>query len=244
MPDSGHNNPPSLIEHANETSNALNEWLSANPVVQTEEQAREGKLLHDRAKDATTEMENERAALVRPLNEQVKAINDRYREPGHALERILAVLVTRLDNFARAEEQRRIALADEAAKRLADAEAAARSAESAEKDAIDAADAGTLDIDVASVTSQADAAFDLYKLAQRESALAQREAKVKIGGGFRRNLSLRNKETLEVSDWSEAIAFLGLTDKIRDAILTEARAFRKEFDELPPGVTAKYDRSL
>jgi hypothetical protein len=50
--------------------------------------------------------------------------------------------------------------------------------------------------------------------------------------------------TLTVTDWQAAITELGLTDLIRDAILTSARAYRKTFRELPEGIVATYDRSL
>lgn len=239
----GHNQP-SMIEHATETTSALSEWMAEHPVVQTEDEAREGKLLVDRAKDAVHEMETERGGLVGPLNERVKTINDRYRRPKGDLEHILRVLVMRLDAYVQAEEKKRHEEAEAKRKLLADAELVARRAEEAEQEAEKAASVGELGVDIAKTTQNADAAFALYKKAKRESNLAERNATVRIGGGFRRALSLRNQEILEVTDWSEAISFMGLTDRIRDAILTEARAFRKEFEELPPGITAKYDRSL
>lgn len=240
----GGNNPPGPIEHADETVAALGSWMAEHPVILNEEDAREGKLLVDRAKAAAEEMENERTALVRPLNEQVKTINDRYRPHKATLEGTLKVLVDRLDSFtARLEEQRRVE-ADNKRRELEAAEMAARAAEVAEQEAVDNAATGELGIDVAQTTQNADAAFELYKLAEREAARADRNTKVKIGGGFRRALTRREKETLEVTDWMEAVAFMGLTDKIKEAILTEARAFRQEFKELPPGITATYDRSL
>jgi hypothetical protein len=57
-------------------------------------------------------------------------------------------------------------------------------------------------------------------------------------------MGLRDRETLTVTDWQAAITELGLTDLIRDAILTSARAYRKNFRELPEGIVATYDRSL
>lgn len=240
----GHNNPPSIIEHSVNTLNALGIWLSEHPVIANEDEAREGKLLVDRAKDAVHEMETERTGLVSPLNEQVKEINDRYRSPRTNLENTLQVLILRIDAFAEREEERRQKEAEAKRQAALEAERIAREAERAEEEAKELAAAGQLDINIADVTSHADAAYGLYKVAHREAQLAERETKVKIGGGFRRALSRRNQETLEVESWETAISFLGLTDRIRDAILTDARAYRKEFDELPPGITAKYDRSL
>lgn len=240
----GHNNPPGSIEFAQETAQALSDWMKEHPVIQTEDDAREAKVLADRAKDAEKDMENERTALVGPLNEQVKTINDRYRPHKTSLEGVLKVLVARIDSFVAAEEQRRAQAAAEAQRILAEAEAKARAAENAEREAADDAAVGVTGIDVAKTTQEADAAFELYKLAEREARRAERDTKVKIGGGFRRALTRKTKETLEVTDWHDAIAFLGLTDRIKEAILTEARAFRQEFEELPPGITPTYDRSL
>lgn len=244
MPRIGDNNPPTTIEFAGETTSALSEWLAEHPVISTEDDAREGKLLCDRARDSVADMEAERAKLVGPLRQQVEEINDRYRSPRTVLESTLHLLMMRLNQFTEAEEARRIEEADKKRRALEAAEAAAKEAERLEQESQEAAAAGVLGIDVAATTSQADAAFALYKQAKRESALADRETHVKIGGGFRRALSARNKETLTVDDWREAIDFMGLTDGIRDAILTAARAYRKEFKELPPGVSASHDRSL
>jgi hypothetical protein len=80
----GHNNPPSPIEIATGTTAELSRWMGDHPAIQNEDHARAGKVLIERAKSSLDEMEAERDGLVRPLNEQVKAINDRCR-PGPQL---------------------------------------------------------------------------------------------------------------------------------------------------------------
>ncbi len=57
-------------------------------------------------------------------------------------------------------------------------------------------------------------------------------------------MTLRSTEVLTVTDWQAAIKEIGLTDRIVEAILTEARAFRTSMGELPSGISATYNRSL
>lgn len=243
-PGIGHNQGPPIIDHAAETAKALSTWMGEHPVVSNEDDARAGKLLCDRASSVVSEMEAERRSRVDPLNKQVKEINESYRPVRFTLESTLQALVLRLDAFAKAEEDRRTAEADEKLRLAAEAEHAAHEAEQAETEAKSDASSGVIGVDIANTTANADAAFTLYKKAKREANLAVRNKKVKIGGGFGRALSRRTTETLAVDSWEIAIGFMGMTDGIRDAILTSARAYRQEFKELPPGISAKQDRSL
>ena len=55
---------------------------------------------------------------------------------------------------------------------------------------------------------------------------------------------MRTVEVLVIDDVAKAIKILGLTDKIRDAVLSSARDFRKNFDELPDGVRSTWERQL
>jgi uncharacterized membrane-anchored protein len=78
------------------------------------------------AKGSLEEMEAERDGLVRPLNEQVKAINDRYRLARTSLEKLADELKKRLSTYARALEIERVRKAEEARKAAEEAERAAR----------------------------------------------------------------------------------------------------------------------
>lgn len=239
----GHNQPPGSIEFGKETMTALGDWLKENPVVQTEEEARAGKLLVDRAAASIKDMEAERGSKVKPLNEEVKTINDSYRVVRDPLEKILQELKLRLDAYVRAEEAKRIAAAQEAQRKLEEAERRAREAEAAEQAAKEDAASGVV-TDVAMASIIADGSFSDYQKAAREAARAEKDTHVKIGGGFGRRLSLRTQEVLSVTNWTAAIAEMGCTEAIAEAILTSARAYRKATGDLPAGIVATQERKL
>lgn len=247
----GHNRPPDTIEAAHDTMRALSDWMKERPAVSNEDEAREAKLLLDRAKSCAGELEAERDRQVRPLNQQIADINSKYKavhntdskKPG-LLDKVVAELKARLAVFIRAEEARRLREAEE--KRLAaeEAEQAARDAEAKEREAIENAKAGELGVDVTQVVIEADSRFADFKKANREAARAERESNVKIGGGWRRSVSLRTKETLVLVNYGQALRAIGPNDKIRDAILSAARDYRKEKGCLPEGVISETTKEL
>jgi vacuolar-type H+-ATPase subunit H len=239
----GENYPPSQIEFTAETSQALGDWLKDNPVVQTEEQARAGKLLVDRARLCVQDLEAERDGKVRPLNVQVKTINDSYRSPRDTLEKITQELLLRLDAYVKAEEAKRQAIAEAARKAAEEAECIAREAEHLEREAIEDARAG-VESDIVSTTVAADAAYEEYQRLQRSADRAGRDTNVRIGGGFSRSLGARARETLSVTDPLKALSEIGWTEKILDALVTEAREFRRQHDRLPQGVESVKQRRL
>lgn len=232
----GHNQPPDAIEFSRETLNALGEWLKEHPVVSTEDEARAGKLLVDRAADCLKEMETERKKLVNPLNERVKEINDKYRSPREVLDTILDELKTRIRTYVKQEETKRLLAAEEARKRLEEAERLAREAEKREQAATELAKSGVIDVDIAGATVEANTAFAAFKKSERDAARTEKEINVKVSGGFRRALSFPEKENLVVTNAELAIKTMGVTDKIRDAILSSARDYRRACEELPEGV--------
>lgn len=247
----GHNNPPSPIDLAKVTIDAMSEWMKDNPVIETGEQAKEAKLLCDRAKVSLDEIEDERNKLVRPLNEQVDAINGKYKalhnsdkkRPG-TYDRIFAELKARVAAFLVAEEDRRRKEAEEAAAKAAEAERVAREAEAKEKEALENAAAGELDVDVVAVTTEADEAFGEYERQSRFAARAERDTKVKLGGGFGRSASLRTVETLHLDSYNLALKAIGPHPKVEEAILSAAREYRKTHGRLPEGVSATTERVL
>jgi hypothetical protein len=239
----GHNQPPSVTDFSVEVGKSLSDWMMDHPVIETDEDAREAKLLLDRAKSSLDGMESERDALVRPLNAQVKQINDRYRAPRTLLEKIRDTLAWRLTDYAKRLERERIAAAEAARRAVEEAERAARAAEAREREAAEDARLGVC-TDVGAATQEADQAFSRFKKAGRLADRAERDTKVKIGGGFGKAVSLRTTEILTVTDWKAAIEEIGLTPDITDAILKGARAYRKENDELPSGIKASYERTI
>jgi hypothetical protein len=105
----GGNNPPGAIDFAKESAAALSDWMKDHPVIETDDDARAAKMLVDRAKSSLESMETERDGLVRPLNTQAKAINDKYRQPRTLLERVRNALADRLTAYAKRLEAERYA---------------------------------------------------------------------------------------------------------------------------------------
>lgn len=247
----GGNNPPSALEFAPDTMQALSDWMKEHPVIQHDEDAREAKKLLDRAKACAGDIEDERDGLVRPLNTEISEINGRYKsvhntdskKPG-ALDKVVNELKGRLSNFIRAEEQRRAIEAEEKRRAAEEAERIARAAEAKEREAIENAKAGELGVDVTQVVVEADSRFSAYKKADREAARAERDTHVKIGGGWGKSASLRTVETLILEDAMKAIVEIGVTEKIKDAILSAARDYRKLHNRLPTGVSSVTERQL
>lgn len=247
----GHNKPPETIEAAHDTMNALSEWMKERPVIATEDEAREAKKLLDRAKSCADEIESERDLQVRPLNEQVSAINSKYKaihnpDPKRPaiLDKIIGELKSRLSAFMLAEEAKLLVEAERLRIEAEEAARIAREAEEREREAIANSQAGELGVDVTAVVIEADAAFGDFKKADRAAAIAERDARVKIGGGWMRSASLRNKETLVLENYNKAITAIGPHPKIEEAILTAAREYRKKNDKLPAGVSAVFTRQV
>ena len=239
----GHNKPPSAIELTAECFIDTGDWLKANPVVQNEDDARACKAMVDRASATLKDLEAERSAKTTPLRLQVDEINSEYRSPRTTLEKLRDELLSRLAAFMDAEKAKREAAAAEA-KRIADeAEREAREAEAKEHEAIKDAQVG-VETDVASATVEADQKFQAFEKASRFAARAERETKVKVGGGFTKALGFKTQEVLVLEDAHKAIETMGVTDKIREAILSSARDYRKTFEELPDGVVATKERRL
>jgi hypothetical protein len=170
-------------------------WMADHPAIQTEDHARAGKVLVDRAKGSLDEMEAERDGLVRPLNVEVKAINDRYRPARTSLEKLADELKKRLSTYARALEIERVRKAEEARKAAEEAERAAREAEQREREAVEDADQGICDIDLGAATQEADAAFAAFRKEDHVAARAERDSHIRIAGGFGKAMGLRGNRS-------------------------------------------------
>lgn len=229
----------------------LSRWMAEHPVILDEDAAREAKKLIDRAKGSAAEIEDARDRLVRPLNEQIDEINARHKavhnrdskKPG-LLDKVANELKARLSVFMLAEETKREAEAEAKRRAAEEAEHLAREAEQREREAIENARAGELGVDVTQVVIEADSRFAEFKKANREASRAERDAHVKIGGGWGKSASLRIKETLVLVNYGKAMKAIGPNDKIRDAILSAARDYRKEKGSLPEGVISETTREL
>lgn len=222
----------------------LGHWLSENPVIITEDEARKGAQHVRRCRSALADMEDERKARVGPLNDQVKDISGEYRAAGSPLERVLETLRDRMTAWAHQEEDKR---QEEAAAMQLEARIAERvalAADTAEREARGAAAVGEVGIDVAGASITADDAFDRADRARRAAARAERDSRVKLGGGIGRAVSLRSKEVLTVTDFMAAVAALGMTERIEAVLLTEARSYRVRHGALPAGITSTTERTI
>lgn len=244
----GHNNPPSSIDFAREAMADLNTFLSDTPVIQTIEQAKEGALYVERTRKTIADMEDERKRTVAPLNEQVKQINESYRSVRDPLDNVLSELRRRLTDYTAREEAKRIREAEIARQAAAAAELEARRAEEAEREAKAGATFGEV-TDIAAAVVQADQAFSRFTQADREASLAEHNTSVRLPsqlGG--KALSLRTKETLHLDNPTKAIdqiwTVYGISEPLREAILSAARAYRKETGRLPDGVRSENTRSI
>lgn len=249
----GHNNPPepTVFERAEEAAVELSTFLNETPVIQTGEHCVAAKLLVTRLSGATSELEDERVELVTPLNEQVAAINAKYKavhntdkkRPG-TLDKLLAELKARLTAYGAAEEARREREAELLKIAAAKAEADARAAEEAERAAKMEAAVGCLDTGVAEKIAEADAAFTTFKQTSRFAARAEKQTTFRIGDGEGRTLAMRTATTLVLDSYNLAIKSIGPNDTIKEAILTAARAYRKQHGRLPDGVSEHTERKF
>jgi hypothetical protein len=104
-------------------------------------------------------------------------------------------------------------------------------------------------VDIAAATQEADEAFSRFKRADQRAQRAERDVAVRIGGGWGKVSTLKDREVLTVSDWQKAITDMSGDDgsipgNIAEAILTAARAWRKALGSLPAGIQQSYDRRI
>lgn len=243
LPEIGDNHPPSHIEFAAETAAALNDWLTSHPVVQTEEETREIKVLLDRSRLCRQDTEAERKSRVGPLQQQVRDINAEYAGPLAYLDKLELEAKTRLNVWIVKEEEKRRRAAEEARQRAWEAAEKAREAEAREREAAEDARQG-VEADIGTATAVADAAFSDFQRAEREAARLEKAKDVKITGGFSRALSSRFKETLVVADPEKAFACMGYSERVLEAMLTEARDYRRKYGKLPDGIISQGERGL
>jgi hypothetical protein len=245
----GHNLPPSPIDYAREAMSDLANFLTETPVIQTPEQAKQGALFVERSRKTLQDLDDARKNEVSPLNERVKGINEQYRSVRDPMDNVLSELRRRLTDYTAREEARRIHAAELARQAAADAEMEARRAEEAEREAKQNATLGEI-VNVAAAINEATQTFSDYARADRAAQLAESQTHVRLSsqlGG--KALSLRTTETLVLIDaFAAAQSILGssipLSDKLRDALLSAAKEFRKSYGMLPDGVKSETKRSI
>lgn len=250
MPEAGHNNPPSMIAVCDQVAEDISAWLAEHPVISDAEMAKEAKVQLDRGKLSLTEMEDERDKAVRPLNAQVKAINDTYRPTKVLLGAINEEVSKRITAYIQAEEAKRIAAAQEAARLAAEAEQRARAAIQAEEEALEAANTGELGVNTKAAITAADSAIKEAEKAGRAAQVAEKESHVKVSGGFTRAASLRKVKVFHLYGENHveaavlALRAVGLTEDIAIAITKAAKAYYEEWGEIPPGFIMHEERKI
>ena len=245
-PDETEDRPRALvsIESARDCYTLLQAFLKETPVIESDKDAKKAANFVEQARRTIGTMDDERKLLVGPLNEEVKEINDRYRTPRDCIEKILDELKRRLTAFAAAEEAKRQREAKEAREAAEEAERVARQAEAIEQEAKKDADVGICGINIAAAIAQADSTFGQFKRADRAAVRAEASIPVRLNGGFGKAVSMRKTETLILDDAGAAIAAIGITETIKDAIISSARAYRKLNGSLPAGVSSQIERQF
>ncbi len=248
----GDNGPPepTPLERADEAMVALSNYLNETPVIETGAHCVEAKRLVEHARGAAAELEAERVKLVAPLNDKLATINGQFKavhntdskKPG-TLDKILGELKARLTAYALVEEAKRAREAEALRLAAEKAEQAARDAEAAEQQAKHDAVVGVMDTGVADKIAEADKAFADYETASRFAARAEKDVNFRIGGGAKA-LGMRTEKTLVLDSYSKALKAIGPNDKIRDAILSAARDYRKLHGILPDGISETTERKF
>ena len=242
----GHNAPPSAIDLAKEEFASIAMFLADITVIQNETDARHANLFKSRASATLKNLDAAMRAESDPPYRRYKAVLEKYKPVTDSLSSLAKQIDSRLAAFMREEQAKRQRIADEARHAQQEAERIAREAERAEREAADNAAVGEI-VDIAAAVVDANAKFAEFERASRIAKVADRDAKVRIGGGFGKVATLRTVETLTVANIDAAVLAMqetGLTEKIIDAILTAAREYRKTWGELPKGITRTTEQVL
>lgn len=239
----GHNNPPAPIEIVKPIVASISAWLADNPVTQDQPTASQAAAHVDRLRKHMADLEDERKRLVKPLNDEVKGINAKYKEAASPLEKLSAELKSRLTAYARAEEERRRKEAEAARKAAEEAARIAREAARREAEATENAAVGEV-VDMGEAMLEAEAAGRAAQLAAREAARAERDAHVRMKAGNARAMSLRTTLVFKIEDPVAAMIDLPLTPGLEAEFIKAARAYHKEHGKCPSGVTVREERSV
>ena len=227
----------SPLERAEEAKAALAAWIDEHPVITTEDQAREAKLVFDRAQAALADLEDAREAETKPLHTAWQDAIARFKPTIETFSKHVVTLRGMMQAFIRKERERKEAEAAEAERKRQEAIRIAREAEEREREARENASMGEIGAGVVQATEDADKAFAEAQRAEREAARAVRDTNVRIGGGFSgRAMGFRAEKTQHVDDAFAAIKDMGVTEDIKAAIIKSARAFKKLNNRWPAGI--------
>jgi hypothetical protein len=173
-PGIGHNQGPGILEleRAAELVANANRWVTERPEITDADMAGTAQGFVDQLRAASKELETARRAEKKPLEDQVKAIDDKYRDPAALLKLALDKLL-RLSSAwlakekARKDEEARKVREEADRKRREAEEAAAKAAEEAKKKGGNA-----LEAELAATRAQEEAEA-ARKLAEKKPERAQ-----------------------------------------------------------------------
>jgi hypothetical protein len=249
LPPKTHNNPPpdAAISSARIMWTDLSKWLETTPVIVDDKAAAEAKTFLDRAKATLADLNQAKEIESKPLFEAHRAAVAKYKKPYDLIDALRTQLGSRIKAWLDKLEAERLAALAKARAERDEAERIAREKEAAEKEAIENAAVGEC-TDVAGATAQADAAFDAFKKADRAETRADKAASnVRLGGGFSRSVSVRKVAVPLIDDLEAAIKVLqavGLTDKVREALISSARDWKKLKGDWPAGIRETIDERV
>lgn len=232
------------IVAAKETGRDLKAWLVETPVIENWDQRKAANAWKERTDIALKGMEDERKPKADPLYAQWKRINETYSFVSKPLGELFGELKRRINKFDDIEEARRKAEAERLRQEAEEKERLAREAEAREQDAIASVDVGACE-DVGSAIEEANEAFHDFQVADRAAARAEKNVAVRVAsivGG--RATARRTKRVLVVSDPLAAVKSMWPNERIAEAIRLAAKDYENDFDELPPGVTETFERSI
>jgi hypothetical protein len=241
----GGNKPPSPIDGARPVWESVNQFLKDTPVVTDKRAALAANEILTTAKTSLASLQDAERAEAEPLYSAWKAAKAKYKPAIEGMDRIIGEVKGRLSAYMLAEQAKRDEEARMARQAALEAERIAREAEAAEIAARDDAAFGEIGIDLGSAIATADTAFAEFKKADRQASVAEKDATVRLRSRFQsRATTLRTVETLVLDDAGIALAAIGVTDKIREAILSGAREYRKLNGGLPDGVSSNQEKTL
>jgi hypothetical protein len=241
----GGNGPPNdAIDGARDSCRLIKTWLRNNPAVVNESDAYAANEVLVIAENTLAALKGARDAECTPLRKIWEEARARWATPIESVDGLKTEVTGRLQPYMLAEEDRRKAEAAEARRIAAEAEAAAREAERMEAEARQNASLGEF-VDVVQASEDADQAFGDYRHAHRAAVIAEKSVPVRLKSRFdTKATKLRTKRTLVVDDVPKALDAIGITDRIMEAILMEARQFKKDFGTLPDGISEVEERGL
>ncbi|HVY51878.1 MAG TPA: hypothetical protein VHA07_10010 [Devosia sp.] len=218
----GANNPPEPIEferlsvEANERIDVANRWLTERPEITDAEMADRAAGFEAQLRGTTKALDDARRAEKKPLEDQLKAIDARYRPLTDLLAKAKDMIVARRNAWLRAEEVRlareKAAAEAEARRRREEAAAAQRRAEEAARQA--GADA---------LRAQQAAEDAARRAAAAEQVAAKAPEKAVIKGDYTaRAVGLRSNWTAVVTDEAAALRSYGKHPVVRKAALEAA----------------------